>query len=289
MQTLPDVLSQAQKSGVAIGHFNVADLAQLKAVFAAAQELNLPVLIGVSEGERDFIGVRQIAALVRSLREEFSFPIFLNADHTHSLTRAMEAAKCGFDSIVFDRSSLPFETNIRETKEAVVTLKSISPAILVEGEIGDIGTGSEVREEAQPLSSSLSTPTEARQFVEATGIDILAPAVGNSHGMLKSMVQGDLKKRLDIARIAQIKTAVQIPLTLHGGSGTDDQDLRQAIAAGINIIHINTELRIAWRRGVEAGLRQLPDEVAPQKILPFAVDLVKQVAHERLRLFMGEK
>ena len=288
MQTLLDVLSQAQKNGVATGHFNVADLALLKAVFAAAQELKVPVLIGVSEGERDFIGVRQIAALVRSLREEFSFPIFLNADHTHSLTKAMEAAKSGFDSIVFDRSSMPFETNIRETKEAVVTLKSINPAILVEGEIGDIGTGSEVREQAQSLSSSLTAPAEARQFVEATGIDILAPAVGNTHGMLKSMVQGGTKKRLDIARIAQIKTAVQIPLTLHGGSGTDDKDLRQAIAAGINIIHINTELRIAWRRGIEAGLRQLPDEIAPQKILPFAVDLVKQVAHERIRLFMGE-
>jgi len=192
------------------------------------------------------------------------------------------------DSIVFDRSSMPFETNILETKEAVVTLKSINPAILGEGEIGDIGTGSEVREQAQSLSSSLTTPTEAKEFVEATGIDILAPAVGNTHGMLKSMVQGGTKKHLDIARIAQIKTAVQIPLTLHGGSGTDDKDLRQAIAAGINIIHINTELRIAWRRGIEAGLRQLPDEIAPQKILPFAVDLVKQVAHERLRLFMGE-
>jgi fructose-bisphosphate aldolase, class II len=214
--------------------------------------LKVPVLIGVSEGERDFIGVRQIAALVRSLREEFSFPIFLNADHTHSLTRAMEAARSGFDSIVFDRSSMPFETNRRETKEAVVTLKSINPAILVEGEIGDIGTGSEVREQAQSLSSSLTTPAEAKQFVEATGIDILAPAVGNTHGMLKSMVQGGTKKRLDVARIAQIKTAVQVPLTLHGGSGTDDKDLRQAIAAGINIIHINTELRIAWRRGVEA-------------------------------------
>ena len=286
MQTLLDVLSQAQKSSVAIGHFNVADLVLLKAVCTAAQELKVPVLIGVSEGERDFIGVRQIAALVRSLREELSFPIFLNADHTHSLTRAVEAARSGFDSIVFDRSSMPFETNIRETKEAVVTLKSINPAILVEGEIGDIGTGSEVREQAQSFSSSLTTPAEARQFVEATGIDILAPAVGNTHGMLKSMVQGVTKKHLDIGRIAQIKTAVQIPLTLHGGSGTDDRDLRQAIAAGISIIHINTELRVAWRRGVEAGLSQLPEEIAPQKILPFAVDLVKQVAHERLRLFM---
>src|SRR5580693_5207082 len=109
MPSLNEVLKRAQSDGVAVGHFNISDSVQLKAVFAAAQELKVPVLIGVSEGERDFIGVRQIAALVRSLREEFSFPIFLNADHTHSLTRAMEAAKSGFDSIVFDRSSLPFE------------------------------------------------------------------------------------------------------------------------------------------------------------------------------------
>src|SRR5262245_3330445 len=106
MQTLRERLEEAQKNGVAIGHFNVADLVLLKAVFGAAQELKVPVMIGVSEGEREFIGVRQIAILVRSLREEFDFPIFLNADHTHSLDKAIDAAKAGFDSIVFDLSAL---------------------------------------------------------------------------------------------------------------------------------------------------------------------------------------
>ena len=96
------------------------------------------------------------------------------------------------------------------------------------------------------------------------------------HGMLKSMVQGQARKRLDIERIAEIKSAVQIPLTLHGGSGTDDEDLRKAIAAGINIIHINTELRVAWRRGLEEGLSKEPDEVVPYKILPFAVKAVRR-------------
>src|SRR5262247_3356740 len=112
MQTLRYVLEQAQRNGVAIGHFNIADSVQLNAVFAAARELNLPVIIGVSEGEREFIGVRQIAALVRSLREEFDFPIFLNADHTHSLPKAVTAAKAGFDAIVFDLSALPFAENV---------------------------------------------------------------------------------------------------------------------------------------------------------------------------------
>jgi fructose-bisphosphate aldolase, class II len=289
MHVLRDVLEQSQKNGVAIGHFNIADMVLLKAVFASAQELKVPVLVGASEGEREFMGVRQLAALVRSLQEEFDFPIFLNADHTHSLVKAVDAAKAGFDAIVFDASALPFEQNVRQTKEAVETLKSINPAILVEGEIGDIGTGSEIHEEAPDLAKGLTTPVEAKQYVESTGIDILAPAVGNMHGMLKSMVQGETRKRLDIARIAQIKSAARVPLTLHGGSGTDDEDLWKAIAAGINIVHINTELRVAWRHGLEDALVKRPDEVVPYKILPFAVESVKQVARSRLRLFNGAK
>ena len=285
MQILRDALKQAEESRVAIGHFNVADLVLLKAVFAAAQELKVPVIVGLSEGEREFIGVRQIAVLVRSLREEFDFPIFLNADHTHSLAKAIDAAKAGFDSIVFDLSTLPFDENVRQTKEAVETLKKINPAVLIEGEIGDIGTGSEIHEKALDLSKGLTSASEAKRFVEATGIDVLAPAVGNMHGMLKSMVTGETRKHLDIDRIAQIKRATRIPITLHGGSGTGDEDLRKAIAAGINIVHINTELRVAWRSGLEKGLANHPTEVVPYKILPFAVQSVSQVALSRLKLF----
>jgi ketose-bisphosphate aldolase len=288
MPSLRKLLQGAQEKGVAIGHFNVSDLVLLKAVFAAARELSVPVLVGLSEGEREFVGVRQIAAFVRSLRDEFEFPIFLNADHTHSLAKGVEAAKAGFDSIVFDRSALPFEENVRQTKQAVEALKAINPAMLVEGEIGDIGTGSEIHESSPDLSKGLSTPEEARQFVSNTGIDILAPAVGNMHGMLKSMVTGKTKKHLDIKRIADIKRAAQVFLTLHGGSGTNDGDLREAIAAGINIVHINTEVRVAWRSGLEQGLAKNADEVVPYKILPSAVDSVRQVVSARLRLFNGE-
>jgi len=285
MRVLRDVLEQAQRDGVAVGHFNVADLVLLKAVFGAARELKVPVMVGASEGEREFLGVRQIGALVRSLREEFDFPIFLNADHTHSLAKAIEAAKAGFDSIVFDLSALPFEENVRKTKEAIAVLKAINPNILIEGEIGDIGTGSEIHEAAPDLSRGLTSPEQAKEYVDATGVDILAPAVGNMHGMLKSMVQGETKKHLDIPRIAAIKAATHVPLTLHGGSATDDEDFRRAIVAGINVVHINTELRVAWRRGLEEGLAKKPDEVVPYKILPFAVEAVKQVVLSRLKLF----
>ena len=285
MQTLRNALEQSAKDGVAIGHFNVADLVLLKAVVAAGRDLKVPVAVGASEGEREFFGVRQIAALVRSLREESDYPIFLNADHTHSLAHALDVAKAGFDFVVFDLSALPFDQNVRQTKEAVEALKAINPAILVEGEIGDIGTGSEIHETAPDLSKGLTSPAQAKEFVELTRIDILAPAVGNMHGMVKSMVQGQARKHLDIERIAEIKRAVQIPITLHGGSGTDDEDLRKAIGAGINIVHINTELRVAWRRGLEEGLSKEPDEVVPYKILPFAVQSVEKVARSRLALF----
>jgi len=285
MQELKSVLKKAQQEGVAVGHFNVSDLVALNAVFMAAQELKVPVIVGASEGERAFMGVTQIAAVVKSLRDEYDFPIFLNADHTHSRAGAEEVARAGFDSIVFDLSALPLEQNVRQTREAVAALKAIHPSMLVEGEIGDIGSGSEIHETMSATGRKLTTPEEARQFVEATGIDILAPAVGSMHGMSRSMVSGESKQHLDIERIAAIRKAAGVPLTLHGGSGTDDDDFRKAITAGITIVHINTELRVAWRRSLEKSLSAKPEEVVPYKILPPVVEAVREVVKSRLSLF----
>jgi fructose-bisphosphate aldolase class II len=159
----------------------------------------------------------------------------------------------------------------------------------VEGEIGNIGSGSEIHDTVTKEFRNLTTPEEARQFVAATGIDVLAPAVGNMHGMLKSMVQGKEKKRLNIERIGEIKKAAGVFLTLHGGSGTDDTDFRNAIAAGINIIHINTELRVAWRGSLEDSLKRHPNEVVLYKILPPVIDSVKQVVSSRLKLFSAQR
>lgn len=285
MLRLRDILEQAQERQVAVGHFNIGDFVILKAVFASARELNVPVIVGVSLGERQFIGDHTIAAMVRGLREEHDFPIFLNADHTHSPTGAIKAAKAGFDAVVFDLSALPLEENIQQTKAAVKELRAINPAILVEGEIGDIGTGSEIHDSAPDLAKGLTRPEEAKRFVDATGVDLLAPAVGNMHGMLPGMVRGELKKTLDIERIGRIKRETAALLTLHGGSGTNDESLRQAINAGINIVHINTELRVAWRHGLEAGLANDPREVVPYKVLQFPIAEIKQVVTARLRLF----
>ncbi len=285
MKSLQQTLADADRQKVGVGHFNISDLVALKAVYLAAREVDVPVMIGVSEGERDFIGVRQIAAVVRSIQEENDFPIYLNADHTHSIEKAREAARAGFDSVVFDASALPFEDNVAKTSQAVSEMKAINPSIVVEGELGFIGSSSSIHDKIPENMSPLTTPEQASEFVGRTGVDVLAPAVGTMHGMLKSMVAGKTKKQVDPARIAAIKRATGKPLTLHGGSGTDDHGFLDAIEAGITVVHINTELRVAWRRGLESALARNPDDVVPYKLLPDVVESVQQVASSRLRLF----
>ncbi|MGB8414523.1 MAG: class II fructose-bisphosphate aldolase [Candidatus Binatus sp.] len=285
MTSLREVLNRAEADKVAVGHFNFSDLVGFNAIVAAARDQRLPVMVGLSEGEREFTGVRQAAALVKAVRDEYDYPIFLNADHTHSIANAEAAAKAGFDEIIFDGSALPFEENIAQTKKAIEAIKSINPAILVEGEIGWIGASSAVLDKIPDGVGVLTTADEAKQFVGATLVDVLSPAVGNMHGMLASMVHGNVRKRLNIERIAEIKAAVRIFMTLHGGSGTNDDDFRRAIKSGMTIVHVNTELRLAWRRGVEAGLAAAPNEVAPYKILGPAVEAVKEVVSSRLGLF----
>jgi fructose-bisphosphate aldolase, class II len=285
--TLREALQDAGNRHVALGHFNFSDLVVLKAVSDVARQLKVPVVVGVSEGEREWVGVRQAAALVKSIRDQYEWPIFLNADHTHSLEKSDEAARAGFDLIVFDRSNLSFEENVKETKQAVESAKSIHPGILVEGEIGWIGASSTIHDSVPKDLSPLTTPQEAKQFVDATRVDLLAPALGTMHGMLKSMISGKENKHLNIPRIAEIKAATGIFLTLHGGSGTETDEFVQGIHAGLNLVHINTELRVAWRRGLEQTLAQKPDEVTPYHLLPGAYQAVSEVVKSRLQTFSG--
>jgi fructose-bisphosphate aldolase, class II len=289
MQGLQEALVESHQRQAAIGHFNVSDLVMLRAVTESARIANTPVIVGVSEGESDFMGAQQIVALVRSLRTEDGPPIFLNADHTRSLAKATEAAKLGFDMIVCDRSEMSLKENIRETRIVVEAVKAINPSVLVEGELGYIGRSSAIHREQPNDLAPLTTPDEAQEFVAATGVDLLAPAIGNMHGLLPGMVHGSERKRLDIKRTEEIKRATGVPLTLHGGSGTADQDLRQAIRAGINVIHINTELRVAWRRALDSALAQDPAEVVPYKLLRAPLAAVQQVVTRYLQLFAGRQ
>jgi fructose-bisphosphate aldolase, class II len=285
--TLQEALQDAGNRHVALGHFNFSDLVVLKAVSDVARQLKLPVVVGVSEGEREWVGVRQAAALVKSIRDQYEWPIFLNADHTHSLEKSDEAARAGFDLVVFDQSHLSFDENVKRTKQAVESAKSIHPGILMEGEIGWIGASSTIHDSVPQDLSPLTTPQEAKQFVDATRVDLLAPALGTMHGMLKSMLTGKENKHLNIPRLAEIKAATGIFLTLHGGSGTETAEFVEGVHAGLNLIHINTELRVAWRRGLEQTLAQKPDEVTPYHLLPGAYQAVSDVVKSRLQTFSG--
>lgn len=288
-KTLRQILEDARTNKKAIGHFNISDLVALKAIGASAKELNVPVMVGVSEGEREFIGVKTARAVVSAAQDEYGVQMFLNADHTHSLEKAIQAAHAGFDEIIFDGSKLTLEENIAQTKQAVIEIKSINPDILVEGEIGYIGSSSEILTETPAGAAidpaSFSTVEEARQFVHETRVDILAPAVGTMHGLLASMVSGAVFKHIDSNRVREIAEATGSFLTLHGGSGTADADFTAAISSGITIVHVNTELRLAWRSGVADGLSGSEREVAPYKLLTPALIAVSEIVERRLRLF----
>jgi fructose-bisphosphate aldolase class II len=287
MQDLRSLIADAQERKVAVGHFNVSDSEQLRGIFSAAQELAVPVIIGVSEGEREFFGVRQIAALVRSLREEHDFPVFLNADHTYSVEGVKKAVDAGFDAVIFDGAKLSLAENIEQMKQCVAYARSANPAILVEGELGYIGGSSKILDEvpsgAAITDELLTNAAEAQQFVEATGVDLLAPAVGNLHGMLKS----GKNPNLNIGRISEIRQAAGVPLVLHGGSGISDEDFRAAITAGTTIVHINTEIRLAYRKGIQIALQDDREEIAPYRFMKGGVKAVHDVAHARLKLFNG--
>lgn len=279
MKKLMDVIKEAEDNKVAIGHFNISNLEGFWAVVNASKKLNLPVIIGVSEGERDFIGIKQSKALVDSLKSE-DLPIFLNADHTYSVDRIKEVVDAGFDSVIIDEADKSFDENLKITKEASEYARSVNPDILVEAELGFIGKSSKILDEV-PEGISMTNVEEARDFVNQTGVDLFAPAVGNVHGMVK----GGMEPKLNIDLITEIKEAVKIPLVLHGASGNSDDEIRLAIKAGISIVHINTELRVAYRKGLTKSLQDNPDEIAPYKYLKGALHEMQEVAEKKLKLF----
>lgn len=285
MKTLKECVLEAKEKKVALGHFNISNIEGFWGVFRAAQSLDLPIIIGVSEGERDFIGVRQVAALVKATREELDYPIFLNADHTYSFERVKEAIDAGFDSVIFDGAKLSFEENVKLAKQCVEYARNSGREVLVEGELGFIGQSSKILDEIPEGvlldESSLTDPVRAREFVDLTGVDMLAPAVGNFHGMLR----GGVDPKLNIERVKAISESTGTPLVLHGGSGNSEDDFKQAIANGVSVVHINTEIRVAYKQGLQIGLTENPDEVAPYKFLKPSIKAVQDVVEWKLRLF----
>lgn len=280
MLTVREVLEKARDEKWAVPHFNISNLEMLRALAEAARELRSPVLVGTSEGERDFIGLRVAVALVRAIREEYDLPIYLNADHSYSVERAKAAIDAGYDSVHIDLSKKSFAENVAGTREVVEYAHKKTPLVSIEGEIGYFVTdSSKVYAEAidVPLES-LAKPDEAEEFFKQTGVHRLAPVVGGIHGVAKN------EGHLDISRITKIHNAIpHAVLVLHGGSGDPPEEMKAAIAAGIANIHISTDLRVAYVKALRRELTK--DEIAPYKIMKAVIEDVQNVAEENIKLF----
>lgn len=281
MKTFREAIEDARTKHIGLSHFNISDTYYFHAIKAVAQATAMPIVIGVSEGEREAIGVREVAALVSTARSE-GITLFLNADHTHTVEKVKEAIDAGFDSVIFDGSHLPFEQNVAQTRESVAYARQSGRDVLVEGELGMIGSGSEILD-APPadVDKDLTDPQQAATFARETGIDLIAPAVGNMHGILRSGAH----QKLDPKRIEEIAQATGLPVVLHGGSGSTDADFVAAATAGAALIHISTDLRVAYRKGIEEGLAKLPNEVAPYKYMAPGVEAIRATAERYVKLF----
>lgn len=279
MKTLREYLDWAKENKVAIGHFNVSDSEGYRAVVDSAEALGVPVIIGVSEKERSFLGVAEIHALVDVAKGKGQ-PVFLNADHTYSVEASREAVDNHYDAVIIDGAEKPFVENVMMTKEVVKYAKEKHPDMLVEGELGFIGTGSMMRDEIPDgvSEATQTTAEDAKLFVDETCVDLFAPSVGNVHGLVRSG-----EPELNISRIKEIADAVSVPLVLHGASGNTDEEVSAAIDAGIRIIHINTELRQAYKKGIEAGMST--DELAPYKFMAEGVEEMKKLVTHKLKVF----
>ena len=279
---IKDYLKKTISEKWAMGHFNFSEDEALRAIVESAAELKTPVFVGTSEGESKHLGLKEAVYLVKAFREEFSIPIFLNADHHKSFETIKAAVDAGYDAILADFSALPFEENVKMTKQSVEYTKSKNPDIIVEGELGYVRGESRLQKEIIEIKTEdLTKPEEAVRFVKETGVDMLAPAVGNIHGIAVNF------PKLDFARIADIKKAVggNIFLVLHGGSGMSESDFKNAIDAGVSMVHINTEIRVAFTEKLRETIAKMPEETTPYKILIPSIEAIKKIIEEKLKIF----
>ncbi len=278
-------LAEARKNGQAIGHFNFATGDVLRGIVEASRDAGAPaVMVGTSEGEAGFVGMKEAVALVSALRADLNFPIFLNADHFKSFDKCKEAIDAGYDSIIIDASKLPNEENIALTKQVVDYARSVNPDISIEGELGYLKGSSEVQTKIEISPADYSKPEEVADFVSRTGVDRMAIVFGNIHGIVT-----DQEEKLDIEHFSKIVAVEPRPFyVLHGASGLKDEDVVASIKAGIVNVHFNTELRVAYRNAIDKAFHDNPNETTPYKYLGPAVEEVKKLVAAKIRLFMGK-
>ena len=268
---LNDVLKKAQQEHYAVGLFNTIDSDMLEAVISTAEEMESPVIIGTAQVLLPYGELKLTAKAMLSAAERAKVPVVVHFDHGTTFERCMEALKLGYSSIMFDGSAGDLQKNLDDTAEVVRIAHAMGAS--VEGEIGHVGMAAT---DDGLLTDMYTTPQEAVDFVNATGVDALAVAIGTAHGVYKT------KPRLDIERLSQIRAALDTPLVLHGGSGLSDEDFRNTIAAGIAKVNIFTDMCVAGTNAMRRGLEQGMDYL---NIRNARVEDIRAVVRRKMELF----
>lgn len=278
------LMQRSRTQGFAVGAFNIDNQDTLIAICRAAQKLNSPVLIEVSQGEVDALGLENVRDLVDNYRAEYGVEVYLNLDHSPTVEACKRAIDAGYEFIHIDISQANHDASeeeiIAKTKEVVEYAKFTGA--LVESEPHYFGGSSNVHKEAidyEEIKKTFSTPEGARAFVEATGIDTFAAAVGNLHGKYP------VPKQLDLELLKQIREAIDCQISLHGGSGTPLEQFQAAAEIGVSKININSDMRVAYRETLEKVLRENPDEYAVVKLMPEVYQAIQVVVEEKMTAF----
>lgn len=268
---LNEVLKKAQKEKYAVGLFNTTDTDMLQAVIEAAEESNSPVILGTAEVLLPYGELKLIAPSVIAAAKRASVPVVVHYDHGLTFERCLEALQLGFSSVMFDGSAKPYGQNIEETREIVKIAHAFGAS--VEGEIGHVG---EAAQGDESLENMYTTVAEAKEYLENTGVDALAVAIGSAHGVYKK------KPKLNIERLKEIAGAVSVPLVLHGGSGLSDDDFKNTIREGIAKVNIFTDLCLAGERAMKDGTEKKLGYLETRNL---KVEYIKEAVKHKMSLF----
>lgn len=271
-----ELLLDAQKNGYAVGAFNVNNMEIIQAIISAAEEKNSPVILQASQGGLKYAGIKYIAQMAKMAARRAKVPVALHLDHGTDFDQVVKCITNGFTSVMIDASKFPLDENIKYTKRVVDIAHIVG--VTVEAELGKIG-GTEDDITVDERDATFTDPAEAKRFVDETGVDYLAIAVGTSHGVYKG------EPKLDYERIKTIRNTIDVPLVLHGSSGVPEESLKKAIPLGISKINIDTDIRIAFSDAVKKYLNENPDQIDPRKILGPARDAMSEVIMKKMDIF----
>lgn len=280
-------MMRARESGYAIGAFNIDNYETLVAVARAAKAKNAPVMVEVSQGEVDALGLKNVRDLVDNTKAEFGIEMYINLDHSPSVEAAKKGIDAGYEFIHIDVSQADHDASdeeiIEATKEVVEYARKTTGAI-VESEPHYFGGGSNVFKDAfdyEVVKKTFSTPEGAKTFVDATGIDTFAAAIGNLHGKYP------VPKILDIVLLKKIRGTIKCNISLHGGSDTPAEYYEKAVRSGVSKVNVNSDLRYAFRTALDKQLKDNPDEYAVMKLMEPVIAAVQAVVEEKIDHFLS--